>query len=282
MGASKSRKRAQENQLAAFNSMQNAARNAEAARTKYMNEFSTRNAGLIGMQNRAFERMKGFEAGQDVGKMYAGLSGTLNAGADTVRNTQRLTSGMGSNALAQQDPRYMAKLQAVGNRQIASQIGRALGEGAMQMYTGDVNKAMQATQLLNADQLAGLGEVGKSVGDWGNVGEFSTQIRKMEMERSKQIFNNIVAGINTAMGVVTGISGVANAGKLAGAAGGGGIPGLSSLSPGQLGGFAKAISPFYGKSQGLTNLFGNMFLQRVNTPITLNPMSLAGGLVNRP
>lgn len=194
--------------------MQTAARNAEAARTKYMNEFSTRNAGLIGMQNRAFERIKGFEAGQDVGKMYAGLSGTLNAGADTVRNTQRLTSGMGSNALAQQDPRYMAKLAAVGNRQIASQIGRALGEGAMQMYTGDVNKAMQATQLLNADQLAGIGEVGKSVADWGNVGEFSTQIRKMEMERSKQIFNNIIAGINTAMGVVTGIAGVANAPKM--------------------------------------------------------------------
>lgn len=197
----RAKREAKAREAAAFNSMQASASFADQARRDYLANFATRNAELIGLQERAFGRIKGFETGKDVGQLYAGLSSRLSAGADVVRNAQRLTSGMGTNALAQQDSRYMAKLQNVANRQIASQLGRSMAEGATALYGQDLQTGMATSQFLNADRQAGMQAVGQSVADFGSLGNFASRIRGTEIAQGQAMFNNLMSVGQFGLGV---------------------------------------------------------------------------------
>lgn len=206
--AKKSRKAAQAREKQAFDDMRASTQTAEKARQDYMNQFAERNKGMIGMQESAFGRIRGFETGQDIGQRMAGMHSALRAGAQGVMNAQRLTSGMGTNALAQQDPRYAMKLQSIANRNIASQIGGALAEQSANMYQQDIGTAMGASQFLNADRLAGVSGLNEAVQNYGNLGNFASRIRQTEIARSQAIFNNIMGVANFAMGAVTGFAGM--------------------------------------------------------------------------
>lgn len=212
----KGRNEAKARETQAFNDMRSATQAAEKARADYMANFATRNKGMIAMQESAFGRVRGYETGQDIGKRMAGMHSALRAGAQGVMGAQRLTSGMGTNALAQQDPRYAQKLQSLASRNLASQIGGALAEQSAAAYQQDIGTAMGTSQFLNTDMLAGVGGMSEAVQNYGNVGNFASRIRKTEIEESQRAFNNLMGVANFAVGAVTGIGGMMNASKMIG------------------------------------------------------------------
>lgn len=207
---SKSRKQAQQRQQQAYNSQQQAIQQAQAQRDAYNADFDNRNADIIGIGQRSSRRLRDLERGVDIGSVYSTLSNTLNQGANAVKNTMNFTGGLGTNAFAQQDPRYQQKLRSVAERDISKGLGQALAQGALGERDRDTGLVLDTNQYLSNDKKYGLGLTGQTVGDFSNLFGNSTTIRQQEMQRAQQAWGTFGNILSIGTGLATGFGGLAS------------------------------------------------------------------------
>ena len=202
------RKQAQANQNQAYQNQLLATQKAEADAQAYKANFNTRNAGIIGLQQRSQGRLNRLEKGDDIGSIYNVLGNTLTEGADAVKQTMGYTQGLGTNALAQQDSRYNQKLQSVAQRQIASQMGRSLVGGVLGERDRDTGIVMDTSNYLSGDERYGLGMNQQNVSNYGSLFGNASTIRQMEMQRAQMAWSQMQGILSGASGLMSGLGGL--------------------------------------------------------------------------
>lgn len=202
---SASRKKAQAQQNQAYQNQLSATQKAEADYQAYKSNFNTRNAGIIGLQQRSQGRLNRLEKGDDIGSIYNVLGNTLTEGADAVKQTMGFTQGLGTNALAQQDPRFNKKLESVAGRQIASQMGRSLVQGVLGERDRDTGLVMDTSNYLSNDERYGLGLNQQNISNYSSLFGNASQIRQMEMQRAQMAWSQFGNILSMGSGLMSGL-----------------------------------------------------------------------------
>lgn len=188
----KSRKEAKRQQEEAYRRQQRQADQYDAMTQAYRNNFDKRNEYIIGLNERSGQRIEQFDRGEDITRIYPLLANTLTQGANAVRNTMDYTSGLGTNAYAQQDERYLQKLKSVAGRDISKALATAMVQGTNAERDRDTNLLMETSQYLNADRMAGFGLANNSFNMANTMFGNATTKRQMEIQRSNAMMGNLM------------------------------------------------------------------------------------------
>lgn len=166
----------------------------------FINTFDTRNKDAIRAKDAAYKRAFDYQSGKDVSSIFRGESATLRAVADQAKAINRLTGGLGGNALAKQDPRYMAKLQNVAGRQLGRDLGYAMVQAGQNAYGQSMGEALNISQMLSSERQAGLGMFGQGVASQMNMAGLQQNYLGYRQQAD-------MAGWQKAMGIVGAVGG---------------------------------------------------------------------------
>lgn len=202
----KSRREAKAGQEAALRQQQQAFEETQRLSKLYREGFEKRNAGIIAMQERANRWLADYDKGVDVAKLNPALANTLRDTADIMTRTTQVANRIGNNALVRGDKGFQNKLQSVAQRDMFKNMAIANEQGLMEERGNQTNIAMQTSQFLNQDTMAGIG-LQNDVFNQSNAlfGNWTTK-RNIEIARGNMMTNMLMQGI---MG---GVSGFATAG----------------------------------------------------------------------
>lgn len=153
----------------AFNEMTKSLQRAEQARNEYRAGSAERMKGVKEIGDKALARFQAYERGEDVSGIHPMLAKQIGDISNKYQAMSRMTSGMGSNALAQRDPRYMQKMQNVALRDLAKTQGNLVASGAAQARDRDLGEYINAKGSLMGEERFGLGLYDTGFGQASNV-----------------------------------------------------------------------------------------------------------------
>lgn len=157
---------------------------------------------------RALGRVEAFDTGKDIGTYHPAIAGLLSQGAKGIKGMRRAPGALGK------DPRYNERL----SRSMESQARRGLSEATVGAVMGqraaDVGEGSSALGMsLGAGQQR-LGTFQQSMGSAGQLFGQAGNLREAALAEGQASFNNLMAGINAAVGVAGGVAGVSQARSL--------------------------------------------------------------------
>lgn len=197
------RKATQRAQADAYKEMTAAFKRAEEARNQYRAGSEERMKGVREIGDRALKRFQDYESGRDVGAIHPMLAKQMGDISSNYQALSRITSGMGNNALAQSDPRYMQKMQNVGLRDLAKAQGGMIASAAAQARDRDLGEYINAKGSLMGEERFGLGLYDTGLGQAGNVLGGAGQWRQGalgETQAQQATAGNVIGGITGVMG----------------------------------------------------------------------------------
>ena len=190
-----------------FNELVGSMRKAEAARETYRAGSAERMKGVKGIGERALKRFEAYDRGEDVASIHPMLASQMGDISKNYQALTRMTGGMGTSALAQQDPRYMQKMQSVGLRDLAKSQGSMLASAGAQARERDLNEYINSRSAEIGEERFGLGlfdqGFNQSASALGGAGQWRSGAQA-EAQRQGMIAGNIIGGVTGLMGGIAG------------------------------------------------------------------------------
>jgi hypothetical protein len=190
-------------QAAMFTDIRERLRKSDEDRDAYRRGTAERMRGIRGIEEGAFKRFEAYERGEDVGSIHPMLAKQMGDISGNYQALSRLTSGMGNNALAQNDPRYMNKMQNVGLRDLAKAQGGMMASASAQARDRDLGEYINAQGALTGEERFGLGLFDTGFGQAGNLMGGASQWRSgamAETQAQQATAGNVINGVTGVMG----------------------------------------------------------------------------------
>jgi len=207
-GPSRQTKNSMNDMSRAIGQAESQANTASQAGMDFYNSFASRNRGLLGIQNQLNKQVKGYMSGKDVSSVFKGQKALLDAVAQQNRGIMEMTGGMGTNAFAKSDPRYMRKLQNVAGRKMRAEQGRQMVQGAIQQNDANISTLGNIRSALTQDQLSGLTALNQGFSNMANVAGLYGNKFNASMSQDAATRAGIMGMINLGIGGITGIGGL--------------------------------------------------------------------------
>lgn len=192
----KSRKEAQKAQVDALNQQNAILKESQRIAKEYRDSYSTRNAGVIKMNEGANNYLGRFAKGEDVASLNPALAQTLTNSANQTMNTLKYATSKLGDTSGQGDAGYQNKLLNVTQRQLGKATAAMNMQGLENEVANQRGIALDTANMLNADQRAGFGMQSDISGMASNVFNSATQRRQIEIQRSNQMMGNLMGAIS--------------------------------------------------------------------------------------
>lgn len=223
--ARKSNREAQAAQVAALNQQNAILAQQQAAASAYRDGYATRNAGITALQSYATNFLDRYHKGEDISTLMPTSVENAQKSADAAKYTMQAASRQGDASQLPKDSGYQRKLEAT----TTARLGRALATINDNALHGEVDSnrdiLMNTTNMLNADQQAGMGLYSQSFGMAQGVFNSATTRRQMEQARAAAMNNMLFQGIS---GGLQGLLGAFTGGMFSGGNSGGATAGTHS------------------------------------------------------
>jgi hypothetical protein len=223
----KSRREAKAAQEAAMRQQQAAYAAAQQQVQAYQQSSAARNAPIIALQKGSQDWMNRFNKGTDVADLNPAFAKNAQESADAVMNSMNYASNFGDTAThgGGADKNFQEKARSVAQRNIAKGVARLNMQGLENELQSNRGILMDTTNFLNSDARAGVGMSGDLFGMTNSIFNAATTKRKMEMERSNMMMQNmmgLISGGVQGFMAATGAGGMFGAGGAFGGSSGGG------------------------------------------------------------
>lgn len=210
----KERERAKQEQWAAQENAKRIAAQEEAYAGKVRSEDEARMKGIEALGQRALGRVEAIDKG-DIGSAYASpmMAAQMKQAAQQYQTLNRQPGALGK------DPRYMERLGRQQKGQFLSNLAGAQLQGIAAQRAADVGEASGALGMAQGAGMQRLGTYQPSMSSAGQLFGQAGNLREAALAQSQASFGNLMAGINTALGATSAISGVSQARSLSKIAG---------------------------------------------------------------
>lgn len=189
-----------------FREMVNSMRRAEQARQEYRQGSTQRMEPIRQIGERALGRLEAYDRGEDVASIHPMLAAQMGDISKNYQALTRMTGGMGTSALAQKDPRYMDKMQAVGLRDLAKAQGGMLASAGAQSRERDLGEFINAQGSMIGEERFGLGlfdqGFNQATSALGGAGQWRSGALN-EAQRQNMMLGNITGLAGAAMGMIS-------------------------------------------------------------------------------
>lgn len=217
----KSRKQAQQAQIAALNQQNVLLDSQRKLAEDYRANFAVRNKGILDLQSKATGWLNRYEKGADVASLNPARVMANQQAADQVMSTMKVASKLGDRQ-AGGDADYQARLNSTATANIGKGLARLNEAGLVEELGNQRGILMDTSAYLSADEKSGF-SMGSEVFNMSNsIFQNATTRRQMEMQRSQMALKMFTDVLGAGVGAFSSVMGAGASAGLWGSAGTGG------------------------------------------------------------